>query len=283
MIIRPHTIFLFTTLSLGLLASAEASEWMRSGGESSLSTSLSFDTGNSYWDRNRHLRPGSCTANDRALGVLYEYGYSYYYTVFAETELRTRDCGNTHASGIPDATFGIRGRLNMFRNQRTWQLSATIPVQGDLYDPTKPGNGAFGLAGGLYFLFTPSPYDKEKAYRTDGVWGWSVGANLWSGGVGHLLWTEGVWRKSLKQTWAAPWSFSAGLRGEYGFGGDSATTSISAQPKSLDYDQITGKLALSRPLSDHSGVRIGYNHDLWGRNTGKNHGFSLSLYYSWGD
>ena len=136
----------------GLPASVEASAWMRSEGELQLSMSLSLSTAEDRWDRDRRLVEADCTTRRRALDVQGEYGYSYYYTVFADAGLTNKECGGEPGeSGLSDLTLGIRGRIDPFRNGRSWEIALKPPVSGDDSDTARPGNGEFGLEFGGHF------------------------------------------------------------------------------------------------------------------------------------
>ncbi|WP_287963123.1 hypothetical protein, partial [Alcanivorax sp.] len=117
-------------LLAGLPMVAHAGDWMRSAGESGLGVSLEYGTADHYWNRFRKLLKDNCTSNDWKLFLHYEYGYSYDYTLFGNTALDTRRCGNRHSSGLGDIRLGVRGRLNPFRNGSTWELSVLVPTSG---------------------------------------------------------------------------------------------------------------------------------------------------------
>ena len=135
-----------------------AGSWMLSEDHASLTTGIAWSTADSYWDRDSNLQQDSCSSRDTALYLRYEYGYSYYHSLFASTSIESNKCGDDSANGIPDIKLGIRGRINPYRNNYSWELAAILPVQGDRFDKSEPGKGDFGLQAGIYRRHVDDPY-----------------------------------------------------------------------------------------------------------------------------
>ncbi len=256
----------------------QAGDWMLSEGQQTLYTSLSLSQADSYWDDRRDLQQDDCTSRDWSAGLRYEYGYSYYRTLFASTSFELNKCGDESSAGIPDLKLGMRGRVNPFRNSHTWELALIIPVNGDREDRRKPGIGLFGVEAGLYRTYRDDPYEKPFTVITQGVWGWGVGVTLWAEGAGQELWGELNWRRRLTDAWR----FKGWLSGRYSLAGDTAgADDIFSVRKSIDYDKLTIGARFTRKLSRHTSLGLSLEQALWGRNASQDTTLQLGLSRSW--
>lgn len=259
---------------------SNASSWMRSEGESYFIALLSKSQSDEFWDKHRKLQKDDCRSDDYQTFMRYEYGYSYYHTLFADLKWESNDCGALKSQGIPDVKFGIRGRLLPFRNGRTWQVSVTIPVDGDPVDRSYPGNGEYSLNAGLYFRFTPDPYEIPEEVRTGGIWSWAIGTKLWTGNVANKVWSYLRWSDQLFKT---RFQYNLKLSAEYSFGEDNSNGFVSGADNRRveDYDVITGTISISRRLTKGSSGHLFLSQDLAGRNTGKDTSIQLGLSKTW--
>jgi len=263
---------------LSLSWSLQAGEWMLSEGQQTLYGSLSLSRADSYWDDQRDLQHSDCTNRDWSATLHYEYGYSYYRTLFASTSFEKYQCGDERAVGIPDLKLGMRGRVNPFRNGFSWELALIIPVNGDREDRRKPGNGLYGVEAGLFRTYRDDPYEKPFTSITRGVWGWGVGVTLWSAGAGQELWGELNWRRRLSDAWR----FKTWLSGHYTLAGDDAGlgNNISSR-KSVDYDKLAMGARLTRKLTRNTSLGVALEQALWGRSTSQDTTMRLEIYRSW--
>ena len=260
----------------GLPASAGASAWMRSEGELQLSMSLSLSTAEERWDKDRRLISADCTTHRQGVDVHGEYGYSYYYTVFADAGVSNKECsGEQRVSGLSDLTVGVRGRIDPFRNGRSWEVSLKLPVSGDTNDPARPGNGEFGLNLGVHFRLSPDPYVNPVLVSRDAIWSWGAGLRLWTGGLAHQGWAYVGWGRDIGDSL---WNVSARLDGVRSFG-ESGTSGRSF--RSNDYDKLTATLGLRRQLTRDASVSIDLAHDLWGRKSGRQNTLRLGVSRQW--
>jgi hypothetical protein len=256
----------------------EAGDWMLSEGEQTLYASLSLSQADSYWDDQRALQQDSCSSRDWRTTLHYEYGYSYYRTLFASTAFERNQCGSESAVGVPDVKLGMRGRVNPFRNGFSWELAAIIPVNGDRLDRRKPGNGLFGIEAGLFRSYLDDPYEKPFTEVTQGIWGWGLGATLWAEGAGQELWGELNWRRRLNDQWR----FKTWLSGYYAIGGSGAGAGdILSSRKAIDYDKLTLGARFSRKLTRNSSLGLALEQALWGRNTSQDTTLKLEFFKSW--
>ena len=251
----------------------EAGAWMRSEGSGLVRASVATSSASSRWDNDRKLSSAPCTRHRQSLGVHAEYGYSYYRTLFASAELGSRQCSDDNTvSGVSDLTVGMRGRLDPFRNGRTWEAALKLPISGTTADPDRPGNGEFGLDLGVHFSLSPDPYDHVRT--RGGVWSWGTGVRVWSGGLAHQAWGYGGWSRRLNEDWG----FSTRLSGTLSFGGhEKHADGI----RRNDYDKLTANASLRRNITRSLGVSVGLSQDIQGRNTDRATRLRLSVSHSW--
>lgn len=253
----------------------QAGDWMLSEGEQSLYLSLAMTEADSYWNDRRELQQDSCTSHDWRTTLHYEYGYSYYRTLFASTSYERNRCGSETVVGVPELKLGMRGRVDPFRNGYTWELAMILPVNGDRSDRRKPGSGLFGVEAGLFRSYYDDPYQHPFTEITHGIWGWELGTTVWAEGAGLELRGELNWRRRLNDRWR----FKTWLGGYYANGNStSGAGDILSSRKAIDYDKLTCGARFSRKLTRHSSMGLELEQTLWGRNTSQD--TSLKLAYS---
>jgi len=183
-------ITLALLLSIGISTSAHAGVGMLSGNESLYNSDLSFAGGNTRWDPSRQMVPSACKRRNARLVQGYEYGYSYFYTVFADVALVYKKCGEINrrarinragvvrrpaltllggqSMGVGDVKIGVRARLN-HNNTAAWEGSLVIPTGYDALSPSRLGRGALGLGLGIRFASDGSLVRRSS-------WGWRFGS-----------------------------------------------------------------------------------------------------------
>ncbi|MFQ5519154.1 MAG: hypothetical protein ACE5E3_04040 [Mariprofundus sp.] len=171
--------------------SANAGVGMLEEGENLYISDLNFSFGNKYWDSNRQVINSICKRRNVSLVQGYEYGYSYFHTVFANVTFAYRKCGQItraprvnpvtgrvtpgwtvlggRAAGIGDIELGVRTRFN-HRDTAAWEVLLTIPTGYDNNHPSALGRGALGLGLGVRF----SSDDRSN----DSPWGWKLGSRF---------------------------------------------------------------------------------------------------------
>jgi hypothetical protein len=243
---QQYNLYYFIILTLmSSSLNTMASSWMRDNEQSFLHASVSNSRSSQFWDQNRNLLD-SCDSNNSSTYLTYEYGYSYYHTLFGATSIERNSCDDFSSQGIPNIELGVRGRLNKFRNGRTWQLSAIIPIQGNSNDSSKPGNGEFGIVAGIYISPKPDPYLNPFSSSKGGAWSYSLKGTFWMGGEAHEIEGNVAWKHPLFDT---EWKFSASLEGSYSFGAsDDTEFNPLNQYRSIDKDKIDGRLRFSRKM-----------------------------------
>lgn len=178
-------------LLLTVSGKADAGVGMLEQGEQLVSADLNFDAANEHWDVTRNVITNVCKARNTGLTLGYEYGWSYYHTVYANAGLAQRRCGQTtvagggvvvsgQATGLADVELGVRTRFGgNYLNNAAWEAFMIIPTGYDNNSPSALGKGTLGA--GLGVIFASHPKDKFP-YRTWGVnakkWGWKVGSKF---------------------------------------------------------------------------------------------------------
>lgn len=252
---------------------------MQSEGDSVGSTGISYSQADSFWKRDGKLMQYS-NKHQEAVYYLYgEYGYSYYYNLIASTGWNYRDDGARVDSSIDDIKIGVRGRLNVFRNGRTWQVTAILPTRkGDLLG-SRPGGGKSGLEAGIFYRLLPDPYERPFTDPAQGIWGLGLGITLRSGGTGSELWAYGKWEKKvINPSWQA--GFKLSTISSFA-GAESGSVDIYGPNDSYQYHQITSEFLLKYQLNRTTAINTGYSRDLIGRNINRNDGVQIGISTIW--
>ena len=281
---RKTYLFIILSVSVPLwliifYSNVYASAWMQTEGDSLIATGTSYSIADSFWKRDGKLAQYS-TRHKQGVYYLYgEYGYSYYYNIFASTGWTYSDSGTSTDSGVDDVKIGIRGRLNLFRNGRTWEIAAILPTRKWYLSDYRPGQGKYGLEAGIFYRFRPNPYENPFAEYPHSIWGGGLGTTLRSGGVGGEVWGYGNWQKNL---FSPLWKIEIKLSALSSFAGaEAGSVDIYGPNDSFHYDQISSDISLSYSLSRTTGINLSYKQDLWGRNINKNETVHAGIYTTW--
>ncbi len=183
-------------------ATANAGVGMLQEAENLYVSDLSFRGGSKYWDVQRNVIDSICKRRNVSLVQGYEYGYSYFHTIFANVTFAYRKCGEINraaairrggvvrpgftllggrASGVGDVELGVRTRLN-HKNTAAWEALLIIPTGYNNNSPSRLGRGALGLGLGLLF----SSPDRSRQVSP---WGWRLGTRFtyYFSGKGNTL------------------------------------------------------------------------------------------------
>jgi len=179
---------------VGLLAASPvfAGVGMLQQNENLYISDFSFSGGNSRWDVQRNKIPSICKRRNLALIQGYEYGYSYFHTIYATATLAYLHCGQINraarrnpvtgrvrpavtllsgpSAGLGDLELGVRTRIN-HRNTAAWEAFLIIPTGYDNNSPARLGRGALGLGVGLLFASRKQPVAVNP-------WGWKLGSRF---------------------------------------------------------------------------------------------------------
>jgi hypothetical protein len=249
-------------LLLTLPASAFASNWMRSEDELYFKAGLDYDEASERWDRDGELTDISCTATNWSHNQSYEYGLSYYRTVFGTLEYFDRRCGDVTESRLGDLTVGMRGRLNIYRNGRTWETALVIPSEH---------SGLYGLRLGVFGSFGDIHTIGNEAGTS-----FELGANLylWEGTAPEQL------ASYIKYNFAPSDErrFFTALEGDYALvDRDKVYDATINQVENFGYDRLNLRIGYSQKVSLDWRMSIEATGVLMGRNASKTNGVSLSF------
>ncbi len=264
--------WLVTAALLLASATATAGSWMRSEDESYYSAQLTYDTADTVWNSARVQGPMSCTAENWKLSQRYEYGLSYYRTVFGSLELLDRNCDGYDASGIGDLELGLRSRLDIFRNGRTWEVATILPTGYSTSGAARIGNDRYGLRFGAYGRFK----GVQGEDGSDGT-GLELGSELhvWEGSASEQLSAYGkLTVPVLKRV-----RIFGALEGDYALNnrdGEILAGSINP-PVQYGYDKLTGRLGLSSKIGREWTLLLEGSSVILGRNTSETNSISIGV------
>lgn len=110
-------------------ASAHGGAYMRSEGELLHDVRVDYARADREWDAGGATRATDCVRQHRSLTTSLDYGFSYYLGGFAKLGVASTECDTVSESGPSDLSFGLRGRLDMFANNRSWELEGHVPAR----------------------------------------------------------------------------------------------------------------------------------------------------------
>lgn len=128
-------VFLLLFILWVLAESVEAGPWMQSEGDGVLATGIVYSRADRFFRQDGDRILYNNPREEGLYSLYYEYGYDYPTTVLTSlwgtNDMRKEEEGTPSAGvfhPIAGIKFGLRKRVNRFRDGRTWQLTATIPV-----------------------------------------------------------------------------------------------------------------------------------------------------------
>lgn len=271
-----HLLVLALLLLLPSVASANA--WLRSEGEHLIYTSLSYSTSYRYWDRNGDRRDKSDRSKNYGASFHYEYGLSYYYTIYAGTDYAMNTYADEESKGIGDLSLGVRGRINKLRNGRAWHLTAIVPTGYSRDINQRLGYGRFGLEGGVAFQFLDE--NTKQTIKSHGEWGAAV--RMYEGPPATQFRTYVKWNQDLS---ADPqgWGSWAKLEGNFSplDDGEEEPGVDATSDHFAEYDVVSGEIGLKHPLFTNWSFSAALHKNLWGRNASQSWGARIGLSTSW--
>jgi hypothetical protein len=265
----------FSLVVLGTLiigpGNAYADNWMRSEDEGYYKASLQYDTTDERWNQDSKLETMSCTPRNWLLSQSYEYGLSYYRTFFGSLDYLDRSCGANEASGIGNLTLGLRSRLDIYRNGRTWEVAAIIPTGYPTNRTATIGSGFYGLRLGVFGSFG----DK---HNVSGEYGSNVelGTNIyfWEGSAAEQL--SGYIKYNFAATQES--HFYGALEGDYAIINRSKDlTTVVNEVSDYGYDRLNARFGYSRRASLYWRFSIEGTSVLRGRNTNDSNSVTIAF------
>jgi len=269
-------------LLVNTATSMASTAYMLSEGQNRYTTGIQYATAKDTFNRFRHRVPQGCTSRDYYWHHSYTYGYSYYYNLFVNGGLANQNCaGRVKVTGVGDIEVGIRGRLNKFRNGRTWELSAIIPTGYDNKRVNRLGFGRFGIWGGVNWSTQNTGWEASMpSYLEMGT-----GLIYWFGAPAtqtktYLKWSWRMDKKGINRIVLGS-TLRLSLR-------DGTREFLPAAPGGLgfprfsnDYDELTLYAKYSHRLSKQWTVSTTVGNTVWGRNVSASWYGDLAVTYNW--
>jgi hypothetical protein len=266
---------------LGLLAlseSAVAGNWLRNDKEHSVGVNLSYSRASMMWNKFGQYVPPVCgTHSNKGLGINYEFGLSYHYTLFADTGFHMNSCGITEASGMGDIGVGLRGRIDETTNGKAWELRFIIPGPYSPNPGLRLGYGEVGIELGAYFgppfdAYNEDPYNPGYFPKMESYWEYGGLVRYWLGQAatdfaGHIK-----WKHSINDTFKvgpavkANWTFTKGKPQTIGNG--------VRWPYSRN---LTAGVEFSKLIGDKTAIHLTPEMTLLGENASRSFGISLGV------
>lgn len=259
---------LATLLAAG---AAEAGSYMQSGGDLSLSSSLGYLWATQQWDANGRLQDSNCRRDYSYFSNSVEYGYSYYHTLYGGVNLARASCDPDSNWGLGDIRAGIRGRLDVYRNNRTWELEATIP--------TDRGTGASGLNLGCQSFGLAGNVAMKQELLPQLAFGAGAGLQLWETPLVHQL----VGNVSLGGPFGrwSPWTWELGVSGKRPLDPGNTSAGDVLSDCGTRSEVVRGAARIGYQYTDFVNLECGAALALWGVDVGRTQGFYCGFSRLW--
>ena len=245
-----------------------AASGLRSEDERLYAASLGYLAATDEWDNDGDLLPNGCRSEYTGWSNYGEYGFSYYYTGFAKLAVAQSKCGDESRTGFSDLKLGIRGRINLYRNDRAWEIEATIPTRRGEVSGRRLGCGAFGLAGNVDF---------KEEFVTNQYFEYGASVQLWEeplahqfrphiGGSGHIT---------------KFWSWGLDLIGSLPLGEGEGDPGALLSDCGTEGKSLRGATQLKYKWTDFTSFHCGGSAALWGRDVSRSRGVSCGFTRLW--
>jgi len=274
-------IFAGGMLFVNSATSMASTAFMLSEGQHRYTTGFSYSTGTDAFNNFRRRVPQGCTSQDYSWHHSYTYGYSYYLNLFANGAYVNQGCGTqTKVTGVGDIQVGIRGRLDKFRNGRTWELATWIPTGYDNRRVNRLGFGRFGIWGGVNWSTQNTGWEASMP----SYWELGTGVVFWFGAPAtqsrsFIKWSWRLDRKGKNRIVIGSifWLSFRDQTPEF-----LPIVAGGGAPRfSNDFDQIKPSIKYERSLSKHWTVSTAVGNTVWGRNVSASWFGDLAVTYKW--
>lgn len=258
----------FCVVLLGVLSgAAHAGSYLRSSDELSYSTSVGYSWATRQWNESRNLESTDCRREYAYNAHYLEYGYSYYHTLFGGALLANSTCGADGNAGFGDLRLGVRGRTDLYRNHRAWELVATIPTERGGESP-RLDCGAHGLRGALA--------RKDELLPRVSL-GSGIGVQLWESPLAHEVDLDVSLSGPLRigrLRWGLDLEGAVPLEGGGAVGADISDCGTRGK-------RIKTGLSLGASVVKGTFVECGYTRAVWGEDATLSQGFSCGFSRTW--
>jgi len=240
---------------------SQAGAWLQSEGDSYFSARLDYTRSEKYWDQNSQLIDQGCDSLSKINTYYGDYGYSYYYTLFGKFSYLDLSCGDDQESGLGDIELGIRGRFNVFRNGRAWEVTLIAPGGYDKNSPVRLGYGRYGLKLGLAW---------RDLKNNSGYYEYGASFQRWEGPPADQL--RLYFRNAFE--WTPTFRTILGVNGAKSLrNGESEPVNFTSYERVSDSDHIRGIAEFRIKIVSGWSVRLGATQYYWGRDTSQTRGF----------
>lgn len=250
-----------------VFAPAHAGSYLRSAEEFSYSTSVGYSWATRQWDPAGDLEPTGCRREYAYNSHYFEYGYSYYYTLFGGALLANSSCDADTHGGAGDLRLGVRGRTNLYRNHRAWELVATVPTERGEASP-RLDCGAHGLRGA---------FARKDELLPRLSLGTGLGVQLWESPLAH--------EADLSLSLSGPLTLG---RVRWGFDVDAAAPLNDGGAVGADISdcgtrgkRVKAGLTLGATVAGGTYFECGYARAVWGEDATLSQGFSCGFSRTW--
>ncbi len=246
-----------------------AGSWLLSQGENQYTSSLSYSTSTAYWDSSGVLHESGQRSHSWSVNQRYEYGYSYYRTLYLSTDLIHKTSGSGSVSGLGDLMLGVRGRLNRYRNGLAWEAGVIVPTGYSRDRRIRLGYGRFGFEVALAMRFL----GRAKSHAEV-----EVKVRHWQGPPADQFRPSLKWVRQLTPNWNG-WGE---IQGVFSFGNGQLESIPGIDYDRLpEYDVIRVGLGVKHAFRRRWSLGLGLYWNVWGRNAGKSVGGDVSVSRSW--
>lgn len=240
---------------------------MKEEGSEHISVWNGFSSSRTYWDRNGKVKSQGCTSHNYSTHVSYERGLSYDHTFLAKMGYKVTECGGGRAEGFTDIEIGLRGRLNPYRNGRSWEARLIIPTGYDRRSSRRIGYGRFGLDLAVARGDTYGSHDYIE---------YQAGFRFYEGPPAHQF------RAHVQRGWPLRKGETARanvrLQGILSFGnGEEEGISFVDHSRLPEFDVVKISGEIKSEVDDDWTIAAGMSMNLLGRNTGRSGGFHLTF------
>jgi hypothetical protein len=268
---------------LAWAGAAHGGAYMRSEGELLNDWRVEYSRSDREWDASGDARGTPCAQQHTSLMTSLDYGFSYYLTGFTKLGIASSQCEeaaagpaaeSTRETGPSDFTAGLRGRLNPFANNRSWEVEGYVPSRA-LGGRSQLGCDAYGGAVRL-------------SARDEIVPGGFIGY-----GAGYRHWAEPLAPQALATLeYSAPmnrlakdprWDWGASLAGTWTL--QEGETVQQDPATTLDCGSrariVRAALDVRYRVGLHSRAGCGISSPVWGRDTRVTYGLSCAYSVLW--
>lgn len=247
---------------------ADAGGAMRSEHELNYSARVGFTTATEGWDEQGDLVDRGCTAEYTSLSHELEYGYSYYYTLFGQTDYAHSKCGVDSKQGVRDFRVGIRGRLDPRKEFRVWELDLTVPVAPRANDVTRLGCGAHGLGASISQKNHISPLLSISS---------GLGVQIWESPLSHQIRAQVSGSGPITRFWG----WHLGLTAEAPISDNNKVTTGGLSDCGSNSQVLRSSGEIKHSLTPDSSLGCGVSVALWGKDVSRSRGYYCGYSHNW--